>query len=111
MKTSDRFTHPRFERAGHQIVFVLKTGVLGWGVTCAMVMFLVQSYQRNAWVLPRDFVPSLIMWCLAGIVFGVLQLRTARARDRVERCAECGAVPPNHTDWCVAVERQHEGAA
>jgi hypothetical protein len=63
-----------------RIVFVVKTGVVGWGVTCAVLMFVGLSYQRGAWISPR------------------------RLPVGSDRCAECGDVRPRHTRWCTAGE-------
>jgi len=107
-----RFQHPRSERVLRRIVFVVKTGVLGWGVTCAVAMFFALSYRRDAWMSPRDFVEMLAIFGTLGIVFGLLQLRRADLRqpDGADRCAECGEVRPRHTRWCTAGESARTAA-
>ena len=84
-KATGYFIHPRTERLRQRVVFVFKYGVLGWGVACAVVMFVIQSYQANGWLGPRDFVPSLVTWAAMGVVFGLLQLDRAERRDNGRR--------------------------
>jgi hypothetical protein len=100
-----RFTSPRSEPRWRQAAFVVTHGVLGWGVTFAVVRFLTQSYRQNAWVGPREFVQSLIVFGVMGLVFGLLQFRLVERYDGANRCPECGEVLPTHTGWC----RREEG--
>jgi hypothetical protein len=110
-KAAGHFIHPRTERLWQRVAFVLKHGVLGWGVACAVVMFLIQSYHANVWVAPRDFVPSLVIWAAMGVVFGLLQLGWAERLDSSRRCGQCGEILPNHTRWCTKDGRHVKGAA
>ena len=110
-KVTGHFIHPRTERLRQRVVFVFKYGVLRWGVACAVVMFVIQSYQANGWLGPRDFVPSLVTWAAMGVVFGLLQLDRAERRDDSPRCSQCGEILPNHTGWCVNDDRHLKGAA
>ena len=101
-----RFQHPRSERVWRRIVFVVKTGVVGWGVTCAVAMFIALSYQRGAWIPPRDFVLMLLIYGFLGLLFGLRHLRWAdpHVPDGADRCAACGDVRPSHARWCTAGE-------
>ena len=110
-KATGHFIHPRTERLWQRVVFVFKYGVLGWGVACAVVMFVIQSYQANGWLAPGDFVRSLVTWAAMGAVFGLLQLGWAERRDNSARCSQCGEILPNHTRWCARDRRHLKGAA
>jgi hypothetical protein len=79
----------------------LKVGVLGYGIPGGLLMVLALSYQRDAWLGPREVVGYLITWCAVGLVFGALQLAGMTWRDRTQRCSHCGEAVPNHTRWCV----------
>ena len=105
------FTHPRTERVLRSVLFVLKQGALGRCVSCAVVIFLVQSYRANAWLPPGDFVLLLAIWAALGVVFGLTQLGLAERRDRSRRCPECGEVVPTHTTWCPSEKQRFNGAA
>jgi hypothetical protein len=50
--------------------FVLLYGVLGWGVPTAILFSLLRGYERGWAEFPVNLVLSLIMFPLAGIVWG-----------------------------------------
>jgi hypothetical protein len=50
--------------------YILRRGVLGWGVVCAVIVFVFDSFIRGTWLTPRSFVPSLAVWAVAGVAFG-----------------------------------------
>jgi hypothetical protein len=99
-----RFQHPRSERVLRRIAFVVKTGVLGWGVTCAVAMFVALSFQSGAWIPPWDFVLMVLIYGFLGLLFGLRHLCWAAScvPDGADRCTECGDVRPRHTRWCTA---------
>ena len=66
---SDSEKWARFRQLG-RTQYVVRYGVLGWGVPTAIVFSLIQSYRSGWDTLPFHLIPALIIFPLAGIAFG-----------------------------------------
>lgn len=76
--------------------FIWTRGVLGWGVTVAVLLGLSRFYARYGWRQPphgdlalivADFILMLVLWMTAGYFFGA----RLWVKMGVERSAETGA--------------------
>jgi predicted phage tail protein len=84
-----------------QAWFVLRRGVLGWGVVVALAMFVQQFYKTGQWPPLAQLGTLVMVFGAAGVLHGILQMRTEKVRDPHKRCANCGEIDPNHTRWCA----------
>lgn len=58
------------ERAAGRKAYVLKRGVLGWGLPMFVAMTLVVPLVRGEAITPTSLVIGAIIWLLAGVAFG-----------------------------------------
>ena len=65
--------------------YVLRYGVLGWGVPTAILFALIQSYRLGSDGFLFQLIPALIIFPLGGILFGRIMWRVmekiAKAAD------------------------------
>ena len=65
--------------------YVLRFGILGWGIPTAILFALVQSYRLGSDGFLFQLIPALIIFPLGGILFGRLMWwlmeRLAKATD------------------------------
>ena len=52
--------------------YVLRFGVLGWGIPTAILFALIQSYRLGPDGFLFQLIPALIIFPLGGILFGRL---------------------------------------
>ena len=50
--------------------YVLRFGVLGWGIPTAILFALIQSYRLGSDGFLFQLIPALIIFPLGGILFG-----------------------------------------
>lgn len=50
--------------------YVLRYGVLGWGIPTAILFALVQTYRSGSDGFLTQLIPALILFPLGGILFG-----------------------------------------
>jgi hypothetical protein len=61
----------KFSKLG-RTQYVLRFGVLGWGIPTAILFALIQSYRRGSDGFLVQLIPALIIFPLGGILFGRL---------------------------------------
>jgi hypothetical protein len=69
MSQSDVEKCAKFTKLG-RTQFVLRYGVLGWGVPTAILFSLIQSYRFGSDGFLFQLVPALILFPIGGIFFG-----------------------------------------
>jgi hypothetical protein len=62
---------PKFEKLGRK-QFILRYGVLGWGLPVAIGYSVSMAYQQGWDSFPIFLILSLILFPLGGILFGRL---------------------------------------
>ena len=50
--------------------WIVKTGVLGWGIPVFLVTYLIKSNVNNNHFLLKEFLIGLIVWTLGGLIWG-----------------------------------------
>jgi hypothetical protein len=50
--------------------YVLRFGVLGWGIPTAILFALIQGYRQGSDGFLFQLIPALIIFPLGGILFG-----------------------------------------
>ena len=70
--------------------FVLKRGLLAWGVPMFIVMYVGPAFLKGEPVTPMGLLSSVAIWAVAGCAFGVSMwwVHQARERDRAQRSAQ-----------------------
>ena len=66
--------------------FVLRFGVLGWGVPTGLLFSLIQGFEYGWDGFLFRLIPALILFPLGGILFGRIMWRMLEKKH--------GAVPP-----------------
>lgn len=69
--------------------FVLKRGLLAWGVPMFIVMVVGPTFFEGDPVTPKGLLTSIAIWAVAGCAFGVSMwwVHHAQERDRAKRSA------------------------
>jgi len=65
--------------------YVLRYGVLGWGVPTAILFAIIKGFEEGWATFPIHLLVSLILFPLGGIIFGRCMWRWM-----VNRCAKAG---------------------
>jgi hypothetical protein len=60
---------PKFQKLGRK-QFILRYGVLGWGVPVAIAFSVNMALEQGWNTFLFNLIPSLIIFPLAGILFG-----------------------------------------
>jgi len=61
--------------------FILRYGVLGWGVPTAILFSLVQAYSDGWDTFLLRLVPALVLFPLGGILWGAMMWRFLERRN------------------------------
>jgi hypothetical protein len=69
MFKSDPARWAKFSKLG-RTQYVLRFGVLGWGIPTAILFALIQSYRQGSGGFLFELIPALIIFPLGGILFG-----------------------------------------
>jgi hypothetical protein len=69
MSNSDSEKWTRFSKLG-RTRYVLRFGVLGWGIPTAILFSLVQGYRFGWDGFLFQLIPALILFPIGGIFFG-----------------------------------------
>jgi hypothetical protein len=83
MSNSDSEKLARFSKLG-RTQYVLRFGVLGWGIPTAILFSLVQGYRSGWDGFLFQLIPALIIFPLGGILFGRIMwwaLANKRAKE------------------------------
>ena len=69
--------------------FVLKRGLLAWGVPMFILMYVGPTFLKDEPVTPTRLLTSIAIWIVAGCVFGASMwwVHQAHERDRAKRSA------------------------
>jgi hypothetical protein len=69
--------------------FVLKRGLLAWGVPMFILMVVGPTFLKGEPVTSKGLLTSMAIWAVAGCAFGVSMwlVHQAHERDRVQRSA------------------------
>ena len=85
MTRSDSKEHAKFSKLSRS-QYVLRFGVLGWGIPTAILFALIQSYRLGSDGFLFQLIPALIIFPLSGILFGRLMWwlmeRLAKATEK-----------------------------
>jgi hypothetical protein len=74
MSNSDSEKRAKLSKLG-RTQYVLRFGVLGWGVPTAILFSLVQGYRFGWDGFLFQLIPALILFPIGGILFGRLMWR------------------------------------
>ncbi len=64
--------------------YILRVGVLGWGVPVAILFSLVQGFQLGWDGFLFHLIPALVLFPIGGIFFGMIMWRMARRKELVD---------------------------
>ena len=83
MSLSDPLDSPRLTKLTRN-QYILRVGVLGWGIPVAILCTLIQSWEHGWDGFLVRLLPALVLFPLGGIPFGMIMWRLVqRKRETV----------------------------